>query len=123
MNDEQEILDWTTGERGLAFQDCGVCASRWAFQRRFCPRCGSNHLAMRQASGRGRVEAVTTIHRAPTEALKSRVPYHIALVMLEEGIRVMGRGGAGLSIGTRVHALFIEEGGQILPCFEADLAA
>ena len=59
------------------------------YPRVVCTRCLSEDLDWRDASGRGRIHAVTTCHRAPDQAFRAEVPYVIALVDLEEGPRMM----------------------------------
>ena len=44
----------------------------------------------------------------------------IALVDLDEGLRLMAHAAPGLVIGDRVRAGFIEHGGHCLPRFEKD---
>ena len=38
---------------------------------------------------RGKIHTFTIVHRAPTEAFRSRTPYAIALVDLAPGVRMM----------------------------------
>ena len=42
------------------------------------------------ASGRGRIHSYTVVHRAPPE-YRDEVPYVVALVELDEGVRMMTR--------------------------------
>jgi len=42
------------------------------------------------ASGRGRIHSYTVVHRAPPE-YREEVPYVVALVELDEGVRMMTR--------------------------------
>jgi hypothetical protein len=44
-----------------------------------------------EASGRGTVYSYTVVHRAANEAFADQVPYVIALIDLEEGVRLMTR--------------------------------
>lgn len=116
MSDDT-ILDWTRGGDGLAFQRCGSCRAVWTLRRAFCPACGDPSPVTAQASGRGTVYAVTTVARAPSEALRAHAPYHIVLVDCEEGFRVMAHGAAGLRIGAAVRAEYIDFGGHRIPRF------
>lgn len=111
------VRDWTRAEAGIAYQRCEGCRAVWYFRREFCPGCGRPQPATLQASGRGIVYAHTLVHRAPTEALRARAPYLLALVDMEEGFRVMGQGDARLAIGDRVLARFENFGDALVPYF------
>lgn len=111
------LLDWTEGGEGIVWQHCGACGHGWSFRRSFCPRCGAGTPASRQASGAGTVHAITRVMRAPSEALRPHAPYHIALVDLDEGVRVMAHADDGVAIGDRVKAAFVTFGDRIVPRF------
>lgn len=118
MSTDSNVLDWTEGGAGLAYQRCNACRAIWYMRREFCPTCGHASPATGQASGRGIVYAVTTVTRAPSEALRPYAPYSLVLVDCEEGFRVMAHGTPGLSIGVAVCAGFFEFGGRLIPRFE-----
>jgi uncharacterized protein len=103
----------------LRYQRCSACGSAQTGQRFACTVCGSQQLAWCDAAGSGTVHAVSTVHRAPSEAWRALVPYTLVLVDLDEGPRVMAHGVAGLSIGTRVQARPVQLAGQALLRFEA----
>ena len=86
----------------FSIQSCRQCGARQAFPRAFCAHCGSTEVVWQRASGRGTVASLTTIHRAPTPEYRARGPYVIALVNLEEGVRVMAHGALDLSAGDPV---------------------
>jgi uncharacterized OB-fold protein len=71
-----------------------------------------------QASGRGTVHAVSVVHRAPAEALRTHVPYLVALIDADEGFRLMAHGDAALRIGDRVQAGFRVFGDRLIPHFQ-----
>lgn len=102
----------------LMVQRCGACGAAQAFARPFCARCGGA-VAWEVCAGRGRVAAVTVLHRAPTPEYRARAPYAIALVDLAEGPRVMGHAALDLAVGDPVRARFQEIDGRALPLFEA----
>jgi len=60
---------------------------------------------------------VTILHRAPSEEWRPFIPYALALVDLDEGVRVMGHADVGVSIGDRVKATFPTVGGRMVPRF------
>ena len=75
---------------------------------------------MLQASGIGRVHALSLVHRAPSEKLQKLVPYLVVLVDMDEGFRLMAHGDASLEIGDRVRALYVDFDGKVIPFFEKD---
>ena len=42
-----------------------------------------------EAKGKGRIYSYTIIHRPPTQKFQGDVPYTVALVELDEGVRMM----------------------------------
>jgi len=98
--------DWTLGQPGLAYEACKACGRAWYFQRGFCPHCGSSTVEMRASACRGTVHAITTVARAPSPEWQARAPYGLALIDLEEGIRVMTHADPGLAIGDAVGIAF-----------------
>ena len=73
----------------LLFQHCQKCGHDQFYPRRICKQCGSQDLEWRNADLQGTVYSFTIQHRAPTPAFREDVPYIIALVDLEPGIRMM----------------------------------
>jgi uncharacterized OB-fold protein len=112
------VQDWTQGAATLLVRSCNDCAHRWYFERVRCPRCASANVAAVAAEGRGTAVATTTIRRAPGAAV-GEVPFSIALVDLDEGVRVMGRCAADTRPGDRVALGFQAslDGGPV-PFFE-----
>jgi uncharacterized protein len=70
-----------TREHELLLQWCVPCAEPVHYPRQHCPRCLGTELEWRKASGLGEVHAFTVDHRADRAV--------VALVLLEEGARVM----------------------------------
>jgi uncharacterized protein len=101
----------------LVFQQCRSCGHKQAFPRAFCRSCGSDGLDWLSAAGPGKIAAVSTLHRAPTPEYREKVPYLIALVDLEEGVRVMGHAAPGLAVGDSVRIGFAVHGDQHLLYF------
>lgn len=112
-----EPRDWTRGSEGIAWQRCEACGHAWYFRRGFCPACGASPPLVLQARGTGTVHAVTEVARAPSEALRARAPYCIALVDADEGFRLMAHVERGARIGDRVEVRFLEFGGRPVPVF------
>ena len=70
-------------------QWCTHCELAIHFPRAVCPHCLGDALEWRPSPGRGVVYAVTVEHRAQDPRMRSRVPYAVALIDLDEGVRVM----------------------------------
>ena len=110
--------DWTAGRPAIVYQQCETCSRLWYFRRGFCPHCGSERIAAREASGRGTVYAATLVSRAPTEALRAFAPYNIVLVDTEEGFRMMAHGARDLAVGDPVEVRFDTFGLLLIPFFQ-----
>jgi uncharacterized OB-fold protein len=81
---------WSSCAEGkLEFQVCQSCGKRQLPPRAACVSCHGAALDWQVASGRATVYSFTVVHRAPLEAFKADVPYVIAIVELEEGVRAM----------------------------------
>ena len=111
------VADWTTGTETIAYQTCKACSHVWYFRRGFCPACGSDDVAARQATGEGTVFAISIVTRAATAEARAHVPYAVVLVDAKEGFRMMGHGDRDLKIGDRVKARFEKFTGHIVPYF------
>ena len=74
----------------LRIQRCQECGRHVFYPRAVCPYCTASHLCWVDASGRGRIHSYTVVHRAPPD-YRHQVPYVVALVELDEGVRMMTR--------------------------------
>jgi len=102
----------------LRYQRCRSCTTAQSYPRTFCLNCGAADLEWRAALGTGTVYALTTVARAPSDEFRALAPYVIALVELDEGLRMMAHGSPGLAIGERVRVGFFEHRGRNLPRFD-----
>ncbi|MBI3972022.1 MAG: OB-fold domain-containing protein, partial [Chloroflexi bacterium] len=73
----------------MAIQWCAACERYVFYPRALCPYCLGSALAWRPISGRGTLYAFTIVHRALAPEFQPDVPYVVALVELDEGIRLM----------------------------------
>ena len=73
---------WQTEEGALMIAECRDCGEPHYYPRVLCPFCGSENVAFKACSGRGRIYAVSVFRRADP-------PYALAYVELEEGPRMM----------------------------------
>lgn len=76
-----------TRERRLILQWCPACNRAIFFPRDVCPSCLGPDLEWRPASGKGRVYSYTVEYRPQNPNLAA--PYTVALIDLDEGVRVM----------------------------------
>jgi uncharacterized protein len=79
---------WDAAKRHeLMLQRCGGCNAFIYYPRDRCPRCLSDSLEWRRASGRGKVYSYTVVRRASTRSFSDK-PYVLAIVELDEGVRM-----------------------------------
>ena len=97
-------------EHRLLLQRCRACGSHLSFPRAICIVCESDDLDWVEASGRGVVHAATVVHRASSAEFDLEVPYVVALVDLDEGVRmltnIVGVDPADVRIGDVVQVEF-----------------
>jgi uncharacterized protein len=84
-----------TRERRLVLPWCLGCDRPFWYPRETCPRCLGGDLEWRAASGRGAVHACSVMPRPGNPGMAGREPYVVALVELEEGVRLMSNVVAG----------------------------
>ncbi|MCR9096937.1 MAG: Zn-ribbon domain-containing OB-fold protein [bacterium] len=76
-------------EGRLAIQRCTDCGLLRHYPQLRCPACHSDASDWQTVSGRGRVHSYTVSHRAFHPAWKDHVPYVIATIELDEGVRMV----------------------------------
>ena len=115
---------WAAAAEGrLDIPVCEDCNSAHLFPRSRCPSCNSARLSWRTASGRGEIYSFSVVHRAPSPAFASDVPYTVAIVRLAEGPHLMGRLNAapdGARIGMKVRTGFAEGPAGRIALFEPE---
>jgi len=103
-------------------QCCAACG-KWSFPvRERCPHCFAAKLEWRQASGRGTLYTFAIMHQVMNPGFAGAVPYNIAQIDLEEGVRmtsnVVGIPNNALKIGMKLEAIFEDVGQDVsLPKF------
>ncbi|MFK7898515.1 MAG: Zn-ribbon domain-containing OB-fold protein [Myxococcota bacterium] len=73
----------------LVIQRCAGCALLRHYPQPFCPECHSQESDWAKVSGKGRIYSYTVAHRAFHPAWKEHVPYVIATIELDEGVRMV----------------------------------
>lgn len=74
----------------LRIQRCDTCSRAIFYPRSLCPHCSSEKLSWIVATGRGTLYSYTVAHQA-FGIFAQEAPYVVALVELEEGVRMMSR--------------------------------
>jgi hypothetical protein len=73
----------------LGVQRCRACGTVRFYPRAVCPACLSGDTEWRRASGRGTVYSFTVTRQNQAPGFREEVPYVLAVVELEEGVRLM----------------------------------
>jgi uncharacterized OB-fold protein len=121
--DKDSEVYWEGARRHeLLLQRCGACQKFRFYPRSVCPFCLSDTFEWTESTGRGTVYSFTVIHRAPSRAFQGKVPYVLALIELDEGIRMMSNvvdtDPAEVRIGMRVEVVFDDVTSEVtLPKF------
>jgi len=102
---------WSAGTQGmLKIPKCSSCRRLHWYPRVRCPHCGSAELGWVQASGRGVVHTYTVVRQSTDKYFNARVPYVLAMIDLDEGVRIMSNvidcDVSDASIGAPVAAVF-----------------
>ena len=78
-------------EGRLVIQQCAACGTLRHYPRPVCAACFSMDVAWREVSGRGRVHSWTVAHNPFHPGFKADLPYVLATVDLEEGVRMIAQ--------------------------------
>lgn len=121
LSSDPVARDWWAGiaEGWIGYEACAGCGAAQFYPRGHCTACGSARVSMRRSAGTGTIFSITVVHRPPSPALQPFAPYAIALVDLDEGVRLMAHADPGLAIGARVRAGFVAFGDRTVPRFVA----
>jgi uncharacterized OB-fold protein len=121
--DEESRGFWEACARHeLYFQRCRDCGTRRFYPRALCPACLSSATDWVRANGRGSVYTFTVTYQNQAPGFRDEVPYVLAMVELEEGIRLMtnvvGCAPDQVRIGLPVEVVFDDVSPEItLPKF------
>lgn len=115
---------WDASAQGkLVFQRCGDCKKTQSLPRLFCRHCMSEDLQWEPSKGLGTIYTFTVNHRAANAHMADKLPYVVAVVQLDEGVRMMANivdvPPELVRIGDRVRVRFLRLNETIsLPQFE-----
>lgn len=109
-------------EGRLLLQKCGNCGKVRHYPRPMCDACYSMEVDWVEAAGRGTVHSWTVAHHAFNPGFKGELPYVVALVDLDEGVRISAQmrdvKPDAMKIGMPVRIDLEDAGnGVILPVF------
>lgn len=83
---------WQGAKKGqLLVQHCNDCNTNIFFPKKFCPKCWSANLSWINGSGKGVVYTFSVIRDGVEPKFMGDLPYVLAMVDLEEGIRMTTR--------------------------------
>ena len=113
---------WEGTKQGkLLIQVCNDCKSKIFYPRKFCPECWSGNLGWIEASGKAKIYTFSTAYANVEPKFMDELPYTIAYVDLEEGVRMMTRivesKPEDIQFDMDVEVVFQERGDYFLPCF------
>lgn len=115
---------WDAAAKGqLIFQRCSECKKTQSTPRLFCTHCMSEDVQWEVSTGLGGIYTFTVNHRAANAHMADKVPYVVAIVQLDEEVRMMANivnvEPQSVRIGDRVRVRFLPlDDGISLPQFE-----
>ncbi len=117
-------IDWETraywegcGRHELILQRCRSCGTLQHRPRALCVSCLSDEIEHVPASGRGTVYSFTVTHQNQAPGFREALPYVLAYVELEEGVRlltnIVGCSPENVRIGLPVEVEYAQLEGDI----------
>jgi hypothetical protein len=109
--DEESKGYWEACRRHeLYIQRCRACGARRFYPRALCPQCLSGDTEWLRCAGTGSVYTFTVTHQNQAPGFREELPYVLAWVDLDEGVRlltnVVGCAVDAVRIGMRVEVVF-----------------
>lgn len=109
----------------LVLPTCRQCARGFWHPRPRCPHCGSDRVEWVRSTGKGIVHTFTVVRQSPDPFFKSKIPYVVAMVELDEGPMIMSNIANcevdAVKIGMRVSVTFERASDDIaVPLFAPD---
>jgi uncharacterized protein len=120
---------WLAAAKGtLLLPTCRQCARGFWHPRPRCPHCGSDRVEWARSHGKGVVHTFTVVRQSPDAFFKSKVPYAVAIIELDEGPMIMSNITScevdTVKIGMRVSVTFEPASDDIaIPLFVPDNGA
>jgi uncharacterized OB-fold protein len=107
----------------LSIPYCNQCEQPFFFPRQWCPNCWSSDISWITASGCGTLYSRCMINMPFDGRPAEEIPYAVALVDLDEGVRLPGRlrqADAAMPIGGRVELEFAADPASRLPVWRRE---
>lgn len=109
-------------EGRLMYQHC-ACGQSWLPPRFECPQCLRSAWSWREACGTARLVSWVVYNVAYDETLKNKLPYNVAIVELDEGVRLISNiigtpDGDGLVADMRLALVLEREGDHVMARFK-----
>ena len=115
---------WEAAAKGeLLIQKCSACQHVQLPPRKHCENCGSADVAWVASSGNGVIYTFTVARRPPHPVFAEQVPLVVAVVELEEGVKLMTNiiecDPDDVAIGMSVKVAFepVDDSEVVLPVF------
>lgn len=89
LRGEERPFFAAAAEGRLAIQRCSECGQNVFFPRTVCPHCHRGRPEWIDAAGAGTVYSFSVVARSAIPGYADEVPYVVALVELDEGVRLM----------------------------------
>ena len=115
---------WDSCRQGkLLLQKCDRCKEYQFYPRGICADCWSTDIRWVQSSGKGKVWTFTVIYQNGTPGFAEEIPYVLALVELEEGVKMFTNivecDPEEVKIGMPVEVTFVRATNQVtIPYFK-----
>lgn len=115
---------WEACRRGqLVIQRCAACGEYQFYPRGICAHCWSEDIRWVETAGRGTVWTYTVTYQNRTPGFAEEVPYIVALVELEEGVKMFTNlvdcAPREVAIGMAVEATFTRANDRVtVPYFK-----
>ena len=115
---------WDSCKRGdLVIQKCDDCGEYQFYPRGICSNCWSINIQWVKSTGKGTVWTYTVTYQNRTLGFAQDVPYILALVELDEGVKmftnIVDCEPSNVQIGMSVEVTFVQANNQIsVPYFK-----
>jgi uncharacterized protein len=112
--DADSAFYWSGLDRGeILLQRCAACGSTRFPPMPGCAACGAGEAEIVRARPSGTIYSWIVVHRSADPVVRDELPYSIAAVDLDDGVRIFARidGGGRPVIGQRVTAAFHPQAG------------
>ena len=109
-------------ENRLLLPRCNHCGRYFFPPSQRCRHCLSKDIAWAESKGTGRIYSFVVYHRSYHPAFEADIPYVVAIVELDEGVRllsnIVGTPPENVRCDQRVRVIFQDRDGISIPMFE-----